>query len=245
MFKKDKIYLDTINEVVDFSFDEKIAQVFPDMLHRSIPGYALLLTTMQTVFSYHFKNFNKENITEKNIQIYDLGCSVGGVILALSKVLNQASFIGIDNSKQMLEQCEKAMNIAKINTFNLQEADLSKVKLQPTDAIIINYTLQFLEKKERQILLDKCYKSLKPNGILFISEKTKETKEIINWHEQFKLNNGYSELEVAQKRTAIENVMQIDDEQTILQRFKNSGFKENNITQVFHSLSFKAWVCIK
>ncbi|MBS9777308.1 MAG: methyltransferase domain-containing protein [Gammaproteobacteria bacterium] len=236
-FKKDTIYQHT-TDVVDFDFDKKVAQVFPDMVHRSIPGYSSLLTVMQAVFRSAFAN-------RSDISIYDLGCSVGGVTLALANVLPaDTHFTGVDISADMLARYENAIRIANLEQrVTIMQQNIVDLSLMPCDAISINFTLQFLAPEDRQSVLDSCFKNLNKEGILFIAEKTRTTNNVTQWHEQFKRNNGYSDLEIAQKRRAIENVMKIDNESTITQRCKSAGF--TNITQVFHALGFKGWVVEK
>lgn len=237
MFKKDTIYQHA-TDIIDFDFDKKVAQVFPDMVHRSIPGYASLLTVMQAIFRAEFTN-------QPNGLFYDLGCSVGGVTLALANVLPAGSrFIGVDISADMLAQYETAVRLANLGErVTAVQQSIVDLPLTPCHGISINFTLQFLAPEKRQTVLDKCYQSLHKNGMLFIAEKTQSDNQSIAWHEQFKRNNGYSELEIAQKRLAIENVMKIDDEATIISRCQNAGFKQ--VTPVFHALGFKAWVMQK
>ncbi|PIE42335.1 MAG: tRNA (cmo5U34)-methyltransferase [Gammaproteobacteria bacterium] len=237
MFKKDTVYQNT-TEVIDFDFDKKVAQVFPDMVHRSVPGYASLLTVMQAVFRAEFANRN-------NLLIYDLGCSVGGVTLALSKVLPVDSrFIGVDISADMLTQYQKALNLSALTSrVEMVQQNIVDLPMVACQGISLNFILQFLNPDKRQRVLDKCYRALDENGLVFIAEKTRTNDDIVKWHEQFKRNNGYSELEIAQKRLAIENVMKIDKEDTVIKRCQQAGFKE--INQVFHALGFKAWVITK
>lgn len=237
MFEKDSLYQHA-TEVVDFDFDKKVARVFPDMAHRSIPGYASLLTVLQAVFRAEFANRDE-------LLVYDLGCSVGGVTLALAHVLPVSTrFIGVDISADMLAQYDKAVRLANLGArVTPVQQSIVDLPLQPCDGITINFTLQFLNPDERQSVLDHCYRALGDNGLLFIAEKTRSDAHTTAWHEQFKRNNGYSELEIAQKRLAIENVMKIDDEQTIIKRCENAGFSE--VIPVFNALGFKAWAMKK
>lgn len=237
MFKKDTLYQQK-TDVIDFDFDQKVAQVFPDMVHRSIPGYATLLTIMQAVFRAEFAN-------AKDTLVYDLGCSVGGVTLALAHVMPvNTQFIGVDISADMLAHYETAVKRADLShrVSSIKDSIVS-FPLNHCQAISINFTLQFLNPNQRQSVINQCYQALADKGILFIAEKTQHHQDTIKWHEQFKKNNGYSELEIAQKRLAIENVMQIDEESMILSRFKQAGFTD--ITAVFNALGFKAWVVRK
>lgn len=237
MFKKDNVYQYTTN-VVDFDFDKKVARVFPDMVHRSIPGYATLLTIMQAVFRAEFVN-------QHETLIYDLGCSVGGVTLALANVLPvDTRFIGVDISADMLAQYDKAIHLADLShRVEHIKGNIIDLPLQPCHGITLNFILQFLAPNERQGVLNRCYQALNDNGLLFIAEKTRANADITSWHEQFKRNNGYSELEIAQKRLAIENVMKVDHEATIVERCHAAGF--NEIFPVFYALGFKGWVVKK
>ncbi len=237
MFKKDSIYQHA-TDVVDFDFDKKVASVFPDMVHRSIPGYASLLTVMQAVFRAEFANTS-------DLRLYDLGCSVGGVTLALAKVLPVSStFIGIDISADMLAQYDKATRLANLgDRVKSVCASIVDYPLAACQGITLNFILQFLAPAQRQQVLNRCYQALDEGGLLFIAEKTESHTDIVRWHEQFKRNNGYSELEIAQKRKAIEKVMQIDDESTIVKRCQQAGFSD--VHPVFHALGFKAWAMKK
>ncbi len=237
MFSKDTVYQHA-NEVVDFDFDKKVARVFPDMVHRSIPGYASLLTVLQAVFRAEFAN-------HAEMLIYDLGCSVGGVTLSLARVLPvQTRFVGVDISADMLTQYDRATQLADLSARvqSVQQSILN-VPLSPCQGIVLNFTLQFLAPDSRQVMLNRCYQALSAGGVLFIAEKTQINADVTAWHEQFKRNNGYSELEIAQKRKAIENVMKIDDEARIIKRCQQAGF--TRVTPVFHALGFKAWAMRK
>lgn len=237
-FQKDNLYQNGVDTVTDFAFDENVARVFPDMVHRSIPGYATLLTVMQAVFRHYFKN------TPQPL-VYDLGCSVGGVTLALAHVLPADSrFIGVDNAAQMLIRYRDAIRQANLNErVEPMQADITQINLLDCDAICLNFILQFLPPESRQLMLQRCFDALKPHGICFVAEKTRQSENTQAFHEQFKRNNGYSELEIAKKRLAVEKIMQIDDDTTIVSRAKSVGFCQ--ITPVFNALGFQGWVMQK
>lgn len=237
-FKKDTLYQNEVDGIIDFTFDEKVVAVFPDMIHRSIPGYASLLTVLQAVFRSHFAN-------QHHLHVYDLGCSVGAVTLALSKVMPiDTHYTGIDLSAEMIKKYNEAVRIATLEeTAHGIEADINEVKLAACNAVCLNFVLQFIDPDNRLALLRKCYDRLTANGLLFIAEKTKVDTTTTAWHEQFKKNNGYSDLEIAQKRSAIENIMRIDPAEVTVARLHKVGFSE--VIPVFQCLSFYGWVAIK
>lgn len=85
-------------------------------------------------------------------------------------------------------------------------------------------------------------------GLLLLSEKfsfddQKINQLLIDLHHQFKRANGYSELEVSQKRTALENVMRTDSLQTHKNRLNSIGF--SHIELWFQCFNFGSLVAIK
>jgi len=87
-----------------------------------------------------------------------------------------------------------------------------------------------------------------PKGVLVLSEKLifedeDESQLQINWHLTFKGANGYSDLEISQKRAAIENVMIPDSFEVHQQRLQQAGFKESY--QWFQAFNFASLIAIK
>ena len=81
--------------------------------------------------------------------------------------------------------------------------------------VVMNFTLQFIPPDDREALLKRIYDGLNPGGMLVLSEKIRHptlngNELLIDLHHQFKRDNGYSELEVSQKRAALEKVMLTD-----------------------------------
>ena len=110
----------------------------------------------------------------------------------------------------------------------------------------MNFTLQFIKPKFRDALMAKLFDALVPGGILILSEKIKlghasMDSAIIDLHHDFKRENGYSNLEISQKRTALENVMILDEYSSHEKRLLNIGFEAVSIWyQQFNFVSFFA-----
>ena len=83
---------------------------------------------------------------------------------------------------------------------------------------------------------------MESGATLIVSEKI-DSPEYISTHEAWKKINGYSDLEIEQKRSALEKVMLIDSESDHLQRFKSVGFKE--ITQWYRCLNWASYLLRK
>jgi tRNA (cmo5U34)-methyltransferase len=186
---------------------------------------------------------------QDNTNYYDLGSSTGAITLSLA--LNNKSknnqFFAIDNSKEMIRECKKNLN-KKVDNLQAICDDINQVKIQNAAIVVLNLTLQFIDVKLRSILIKKIYEGLNPGGILIISEKVHFNDEltqnhITKLHLDFKKENGYSELEIANKRQAIENVLITETKEDHLKRLQDCGFKETSC--FFQCLNFVSFLSVK
>ena len=239
--KQDKIFSKT-QQVVDFAFDDSVADVFPDMIRRSVPGYETVISLLGVLANQY---------AQDNTRIYDLGCSLGAATLSIHQQTRTLDLehICIDNSQAMVKRCESRLQrlMPEANLQLLCE-DIEKSEINNASVVIVNFTLQFLAPEARLALVKKIYDGLLPNGILVLSEKLifeneAENQHQIDWHHNFKRANGYSDLEISQKRAAIENVMIPDTFEQHQQRLKEAGFDE--AYQWFQSFNFASMVAIK
>ncbi|MED5353646.1 MAG: carboxy-S-adenosyl-L-methionine synthase CmoA [Nitrospinota bacterium] len=205
MKHKDDIFLDK-NSPTKFEFDSGVAEVFEDMLERSVPLYRECQNL--TV------NWCKRLATSDKY-IYDLGCSTGSLLLLLTKsisTLPRVHLIGVDSSAAMIN---KALN--KLSNFpgsaGFIKANLDdSFSFNDSCAIVMNYTLQFIPVENRAPLLKKIYESLMPGGGFILNEKVLSEHELLSetfveMHHDFKKGHGYSKMEISKKRDALENVL--------------------------------------
>ncbi|GHF97579.1 carboxy-S-adenosyl-L-methionine synthase CmoA [Thalassotalea marina] len=240
--KTDLIFSNKQSQVKDFTFDAQVVEVFPDMISRSVPGYNTIIDTIGRL-SQHY-------VTE-NSNVYDLGCSLGAATLAMRKAItaNECQIIGVDNSPAMVERCRMHVNAFKGQTpVIINEADIMDVEIENASMVVLNFTMQFIEADKRTTLINKIYQGLNPGGILLLSEKLIHEDNVCNsllidLHHDFKRANGYSELEIAQKRTALENVMKPDSIQCHQNRLQQAGFTHNTVW--FQCYNFFSLVAIK
>ena len=238
----DLIYSKPQAKVADFRFDETVVEVFPDMIQRSVPGYNTIIETIGQL---------SERYVQDNTNVYDLGCSLGAASLAMRRSIKaeNANIIAIDNSQAMVERCKMHVNAFKANTpCTVKQGDILVEDMHNASMIVLNFTLQFIAPEQRQTLINKVADALVPGGIFVLSEKIYDhdpvCKELLNdLHHNFKRANGYSELEIAQKRSAIENVMKPDLLDNHLQRMKLAGF--SHATPWFQCFNFFSIVAIK
>lgn len=239
---KDTIFAAPIEKLGDFTFDESVAEVFPDMIQRSIPGYSNIITAIGML---------AERFVKADSNVYDLGCSRGAATLSVRRNIHQPNvkIIGVDNSPPMVERCRRHINAYHSDVpVEILCDDIRNIAIHKASMVILNFTLQFLPPEDRLSLLEKIYHGLNPNGVLVLSEKFRFTEEKINallidLHHQFKRANGYSELEVSQKRTALENVMRTDGIDLHKVRLKNIGFSQVELW--FQCFNFGSMIAIK
>lgn len=239
---RDTIYSQQQTEIKDFVFDHDVVDVFPDMIQRSIPGYSTIVSSMAKLAGqFHQANSN----------LYDLGCSLGAVTLAMRKSVSEegCQIIGIDNSAAMVERCRQHLSAFKSQVkTDIICADITEVELHNASVVTMNFTMQFVKPEQRQALVNKIYQALRPGGVLLFSEKLNLTDGLVsdtinNLHLDFKRANGYSELEISQKRSAIENVMIIDTQQQHFERLAQAGFTD--FGQWYQCFNFASFIAIK
>ena len=242
MRKTDKVYAGKLPSVVDFVFDDDVAAVFPDMIRRSVPGYETIVALLGVIAERHLRG---------DCNVYDLGCSLGASMRSVHSRVTDPSirFIGVDNSAPMLEQCRNNLeSVIDSERFSLQHCDIRDVEVKDAGMVILNFTLQFLDSTDRLSLLTRIHAGMKPGGVVVLSEKVcfkdaDEARLQQAMHDQFKAANGYSALEIAQKRVALENIMTPDSAATHRERLQEAGFSQ--VRQWFQAFNFCSFLAVK
>jgi len=221
--KHDDIYAQPQANLGSFRFDSQVTQVFADMIRRSVPGYGLSLDMLSVIASEY---------AQEGSRIYDLGCSLGASTLAIRHGIQAqgCNIIGIDNAPAMIEQCQSYIDADGSPTpVILQCKNIQDVIIEDASIVILNFTLQFIPVKERQTLLTHIAQGLRQGGTLILSEKIRfdddeENQRHIALHEGFKRSQGYSDIEISQKRQALEQVLIPETLQAHHHRLQASGF---------------------
>ncbi|MGP6486966.1 carboxy-S-adenosyl-L-methionine synthase CmoA [Duffyella gerundensis] len=242
MSNRDTLFSAPIDKLGDWTFDERVAEVFPDMIQRSVPGYSNIISMIGML---------AERFVQPHSQVYDLGCSLGAATLSVRRNIqvDGCKIIAIDNSPAMIERCRRHIDAFRADTpVEVIEADIRAVPIENASLVVLNFTLQFLDPNERLALLERIWHGLKPGGALVVSEKFSfddaEVGELLfNMHHDFKRANGYSELEISQKRSMLENVMLTDSVNTHKARLKQAGFTHAELW--FQCFNFGSLVALK
>jgi len=239
---KDEIYKQPIQNIEDFTFDRAVSDAFDDMVERSVPGYRTLIANIGPIASHFLRD---------NTHCYDLGCSHGAAALSVyhHRTSDAIAIHAIDNSAAMIEKCNTLIKQAGANkNISTQLADISQTPITQASVVILNLTLQFLPVSKRKALLENIFNGLINGGACILTEKIilqDEHQEQLfqQLHEKFKFANQYSELEISQKRKALENVLIRETLETHQQRLTDIGF--SNVITWFQCINFISILAVK
>ncbi|MCP4075946.1 MAG: carboxy-S-adenosyl-L-methionine synthase CmoA [Gammaproteobacteria bacterium] len=235
---KDSVFAKPLTTVKAFEFDEEVTRAFDDMISRSVPGYDLLVKMMALYADIFIAD---------NTSVYDLGCSTGVMSRVIAQQLKaeNISIYSIDNSQSMIKKCKERHAEYDIQW---QCADIETVDIKNASMVVLNLTLQFIKQEQRDALLQKIFNGLNKGGILVLSEKvnyddSKQQKIMTELYQGFKKVQGYSDLEISQKRAALENVLIPNTPAEHMHRLRKSGFDQ--VFDCFHCFNFVSYLAIK
>lgn len=225
-----------------FRFDDAVAQVFPDMIRRSVPGYGHVIGLTGLI---------AKRFAQPNTLLYDLGCSLGATAYAIAGQVQTPGcrLVAVDNSQAMLIRAEAlaADRLCDPLPIEWRLDDISTMAFAPCSVVAMNFTLQFIPLHLRAPVLSRIAEALHPGGALILAEKvacTGHAQAVLDdLHLDFKRANGYTELEIAGKRQAIEQVLVPEGPEVHQRRLLASGFTQ--VVEFFHCLNFRAWVAIR
>ncbi|MBC6428541.1 MAG: carboxy-S-adenosyl-L-methionine synthase CmoA [Cellvibrionales bacterium] len=244
---RDTLYAAPRDQIAEFEFDHRVAAVFPDMIRRSVPGYDTVLAMTALLAARH---------AQPGSRCYDLGCSLGASTRAIHQALPAAcrgktgcQIIAVDSSPAMVEQCKKEFaDPLKTGQIAIHQADMRDIEITDASLVILNFSLQFLPTADRRHLIERIHASMRPGGALLVSEKVRIADPHLDQlfrdaHAEFKLRQGYSRLEIAQKRAALENVLISETIDQHFARFQAAGFTRHS--RWFQCLNFCSMLALR
>jgi len=230
-----------------FAFDDQVASVFEDMINRSVPGYSTIISMIGVL---------AERYCGAGSTIYDLGASLGGASFAVAQQLPHDDYriIAIDNSEAMTSRLSAKLAALgelggkETSRIECRHEDLRDSKIEDASMVILNFTLQFIEPAARETLMRKIYDGMRPGGLLIISEKIQFPDPALNelfidLYHRFKETQGYSKLEISQKRAALENVLIPETLAAHRERLNGAGF--HSVDTWFQCFNFASMVAFK
>jgi len=240
--EKDNLFAKSRALTTGFRFDEQVVKVFPDMIARSVPGYELVVPMIGML---------ARRYAQPDSKIYDLGCSLGAASLAMSLAVrvDGTEIIAVDNSEAMVKRCKKRVSDNNGTVpIDVRLQNMLDTQIENASVVVLNFTLQFLDRDQRQTLINQIAAGMRTGGILIISEKIcfedeQEQADQTAWHHDFKRTQGYSELEIAQKRNALEDVLRPETEAAHFKRMEMAGLSRPR--RWFQCFSFASYIAFK
>ncbi len=224
----DKIYQQQ-SEEKPFRFNEEVAGVFPDMLRRSIPGYAATIEAIGSLAARYVR---------RDTNCYDLGCSLGAATIAMRQGIKVPGcrIVAVDTAPAMTIRCEEIIaeddrRFSPPTSVDVVEADIRDIDITNASMVVLNYTLQFLALEDRDALMRTIHHGLNDGGLMVLSEKViDENAEmeqlLVDLHHEHKQRNDYSALEISRKRAALENVLVPETVGAHRDRLMSAGFRQ-------------------
>ncbi len=225
---RDKVFAARRRQTQPFSFNREVAAVFDDMLVRSVPLYRESLRRQVDLVTRFYR---------AGTRIYDLGCSHGNLGVNLQAAFKGTDFtlVGVDTSKPMLEKYRKRLRTPEPGrSVHLVCGAMEDIRIVDASVVVINLTLQFLDPAARDDLIHRIFAGMTPGGVLLLMEKTVHPDTVfqdlqLDIYRQFKRENGYSDLEISQKRDALEKVLIPDTLDTHFKRLHRAGFTQVDV----------------
>jgi tRNA (cmo5U34)-methyltransferase len=237
---KDQLFAHKRYKISRFAFDESVAAVFDDMIRRSVPGYQSVLQMIG-----HFSDVYGHPAT----RLYDLGASLGAATHIMSEAVTgrDCLIVAVDNSAPMVSRLKETL-VDSTTDVEVACEDLLETPITNASVVVLNLAMQFIDPAARENLVSRIYQGLRPGGVLLLTEKVSFEDPDMDAHMTelyyaYKKSQGYSDLEIAQKRTALENVLICDTKQTHIDRLESCGFK--NIDVWFQVLNFISLAAVK
>ncbi|MED5421123.1 MAG: carboxy-S-adenosyl-L-methionine synthase CmoA [Pseudomonadota bacterium] len=225
---KDDIFKSTDAGPGTFEFNDSVAEVFTDMLRRSVPGYEASLEAIAILARRYGR---------AGTRCYDLGCSLGASTLAMRRniVEPDCEIVAVDLSPAMIDRCRKIVDADDTDLpVSIRVEDVRDVAIEHASLVVLNYTLQFVPVNDRSRLVRRIYDGLIDGGVLILSEKIVDEDPaieglLVELHHEFKSANAYSDLEIARKRMALEEVLIPESTAAHLERLADAGFNHRSV----------------
>lgn len=220
----------------NWTFSKSVSENFDNHVRKSVPFYELSHEIILGLSDFFLRN---------NSFCVDLGSSTGTLLKKIQKRHNSKKIhlIGYDNSKHMVR-------IAKKNSKNIKFIfkNIEKTLIKKNDFTIMLYTLQFINPKFRQTLINNIYKSLNWGGAFVLYEKIRGSdarfQDILNFlYFDYKKKNKFTSEEILNKEISLRGVMEPYTASANLGFLRRAGFKD--VMPISQYLCFVGYLAIK
>jgi tRNA (cmo5U34)-methyltransferase len=242
---RDRVFAGSPARASDFEFNREVAEVFDDMLARSVPYYHEQQALIQQIARKFYV---------PGTRVYDLGCSTGVTLVNLARVLGPAArLVGYDYSQPMLDKTRENITAAGLqDQIELRRADfnedLSGAELGDASLVTVCWTLQFVRPLWRDRFVKWINAGMVGGAVLVCMEKiltdsSDMNRYFIDFYYEYKSRQGYSQEEIIRKREALENVLVPYRTEENFELFRRNGF--TTVETCFQWFNFVGYLCVK
>ena len=180
--------------------------------------------------------------------VYDLGCSTGkllGLLARHNRGKKNIRWIGLDKEEAMIRHARKEHTAAGLE---FHRADIGDYEYEKADMFIAYYTIQFIEERKRQALIDTIYERLHWGGAFLMFEKTgapdARFQDMMSClYREFKESRGFTATEVANKEKSLKGVLKPFSTQGNTDQLRRAGFAD--VMTALKYISFEGFLAIK
>ena len=231
-----------LTENANWSFKGSVVKKFDGHISKSVPLYE---TTHEL-----YLNLSDFFLMDKS-KIIDIGCSTGTFLNKIylrhdkNKIDKKIYYQGYDNVKEMISFAKKKNKLNRINFYN---KDIEKINFSNSAIISSFYTIQFINPKKRQLIIDKIFKGLNWGGAFFMVEKVRGPDArfqdyLTHIYNDYKLSQGYSKEEIFSKSMSLKGILEPFSTKGNTDMLKRAGFKD--IIIIFKYGCFEGYLAIK
>ena len=206
-----------------WTFDDNVARDFDAHARAHIPHYEEVVAKSVALISSLFPDLH-------STRIIDIGSATGYTLEKL-RACGYQNVYGVDSSADMLRHSRVSENLIHATEFPAEHG--------PFHAIIANWTLHFVEAREKY--LSTIRESLTPDGIFILSEKMLASELVHEHYHQFKRDQGVSSEIITLKAQSLEGVLIPKPLEWYLTTLQNLHFRD--IELIDASWNFKTLLC--
>jgi tRNA (cmo5U34)-methyltransferase len=158
---------------------------------------------------------------------------------------NDVKYIGIDYADGFAEAMNQRMQ--EYPELFLSQSDVRDYEFNNCSLITSIFTLQFVPRKDRQIILDKIYRGLNSGGGFIFSEKIYLSNSRIQdmmtfMYYDFKREH-FTEADIMQKEVTLRSMLRPNTWKELVGMLNNAGFKD--IQTFWQNHNFVGAIAIK
>ena len=229
-------------ENASWTFGKDTPKFFDQHILKSVPFYQDGHQLVIQISDFFVK---KDSIC------YELGVSTGSLSRQLAaRHAPSVRWFGIDIEPNMIDEAKVVLGKfePKICNLELVVDDINLFPYEKSDFMVAYYTIQFIQPRLRQDLINRIYETLNWGGAFLMFEKVRGSDArfqdlVTTLYTEFKLNQGYQPSEIINKVRSLKGVLEPFSTQGNLDILHRAGFQD--VMSIFKYICFEGFLCIK